>query len=98
MADELASGYPPNQRRQFIEYFAFMGLSSSLLPGVLWAKLQEQKTQKITAEMLREAEEISGLHFPDAQRDMMLKGVHENRDLYKQRREGHVDVPAPPAL
>ncbi len=98
MADELAPCYRANQRRQFIEYFAFLGLSSSLLPGVLWAKLQEQKTQKITAEMLREAEEISGLHFTDAQRDMMLKGVNENRDMYKQLREVHLDVTVPPAL
>lgn len=98
MADELSSGYRPNQRRQFIEYFALIGLSSSLLPGVLWAKLQEQKTQKITAAMLREAEEISGLHFTDAQRDMMLKGVNENRDMYKQLREVHLDVTVQLAL
>ncbi len=52
-----------------------MGLSSTLLPGVSWAKLQEQKPQKITKEMLRDAEEIAGLHFTDAQRDMMLDGV-----------------------
>src|SRR6266568_7354659 len=98
MPDELASGYPPIQRRQFIEYFAFMGLSRSLLPGVLWAKLQEQKGQKITREMLRDAEEISGLHFTDAQRDMMLKGVNENRDMYKELRQVHLDVTVPPAL
>jgi Asp-tRNA(Asn)/Glu-tRNA(Gln) amidotransferase A subunit family amidase len=98
MAGEPASAYPPNQRRQFIEYFAFMGLSSSLLPGVLWAKLQEQEAQKITREMLREAEEISGLHFTDAQRDTMLKGLNENRDLYKELRQVHLDVTIPPAL
>src|SRR5260370_42571033 len=97
MADGLASGYRVNQRRQFIEYFAFMGLSSSLLPGVLWAKLQEQRTQKITGEMLREAEEISGLHFTDAQRDMMLKGVNENLHMYEELRKVHLNVTIPPA-
>jgi hypothetical protein len=45
MADELASNYLPNQRRQFIQYFASMGLSNSLLPGVLWAKLYEQRAE-----------------------------------------------------
>ncbi len=98
MADELASGYPPNQRRQFIQYFASMGLSSSLLPGVLWAKLQEQKAQKITREMLRDAEEISGLHFTDAQREMMLEGVNQNREIYKELRQVHLDVGVPPAF
>src|SRR6266478_930351 len=55
-----------NSRRQFIEYFAGIGLSSTLLPGVLWADMQQLKTQKITKEMLKNAEEIAGLNFTDA--------------------------------
>jgi len=43
VADKLSSDYPPNQRRQFLQYFASVGLSSSLLPGVLWAKLHEPR-------------------------------------------------------
>jgi Asp-tRNA(Asn)/Glu-tRNA(Gln) amidotransferase A subunit family amidase len=74
-----------------------MGLSSSLLPGILWAKLHEQKAQKVTREMLRDAEEISGLHFTDAQREMMLQGVNQNRDMYKELRQVHLDVSVPPA-
>jgi Asp-tRNA(Asn)/Glu-tRNA(Gln) amidotransferase A subunit family amidase len=97
MADELASNYLPNQRRQFIQYFASMGLSTSLLPGVLWAKLYEKKAQKITREMLRDAEAISGLHFTDAQREMMLEGVNQNRDIYEELRQIHLDVSVPPA-
>jgi len=96
MAGELASG--PNQRRRFIEYFALSGLSSTLLPGVLWGKLQEQSAQKITLEMLRDAEEIAGLDFTDAQREMMLKGVNQNRDIYKELRQVHLDVSVPPAF
>ena len=97
MADELPSDYPPNQRRQFLQYFASMGLSSSLLPGVLWAKLHEQGAQKITREMLLDAEEISGLHFTDVQRKMMLDGVNQNRDMYRELRQVHLDVSVPPA-
>jgi Asp-tRNA(Asn)/Glu-tRNA(Gln) amidotransferase A subunit family amidase len=97
MADELPSDYPLNQRRQFLQYFASMGLSSSLLPGVLWAKLHEQQAQKITREMLLDAEEISGLHFTDVQREMMLDGVNQNRDMYRELRQVHLDVSVPPA-
>src|SRR5215475_5607521 len=79
VGDKLSSDYPPNRSRQFLQYFASMGLSSSLLPGVLWAKLHEEKAQKITREILRDAEEIAGLHFTDAQREMMLSGVNQNR-------------------
>ncbi len=92
MADELSSDDSPNQRRRFLQYFASIGLSSSLLPGVLWAKLHEQKAQKITREMLRDAEEIAGLHFTDAQREMMLSGVNQNRDIYKERKRKPKDV------
>jgi len=98
VADKLSSDYPPNQRRQFLQYFASVGLSSSLLPGVLWAKLHEQKAQKITREMLRDAEEIAGLHFTDAQREMMLSGVNQNRDIYKELRQVHLDPSIAPAL
>jgi len=97
MAGELSSDCPLNRRRQFLQYFASMGLSSSLLPGILWAKLHEQKAQKVTREMLRDAEEISGLHFTDAQREMMLEGVNQNRDMYKELRQVHLDVSVPPA-
>jgi len=98
MTDELASEYPPNQRRRFIEYFALTGLSTTLLPGVLWAKLQEQKATAITREMLLDAEEVAGLHFTDAQREMMLQGVNQNRDMYKELRQVHLDVSVPPAF
>jgi len=98
MPDDLASSHRSSQRRQFIEYFACIGLSSSLLPGVLWARLQEQKTQKITREMLREAEELTGLHFTDAQRDIMLNGVNENLGMYQELRQVHLDSTVSPAL
>jgi Asp-tRNA(Asn)/Glu-tRNA(Gln) amidotransferase A subunit family amidase len=97
MADELSSDDSPNQRRRFLQYFASIGLSSSLLPGVLWAKLHELKAQKITLEMLLDAEEISGLHFTDVQREMMLDGVNQNRDMYRELRQVHLDVSVPPA-
>ena len=98
MADKLSSDHPPNQRRQFLQYFASVGLSSSLLPGVLWAKLHQQKAQKITREMLRDAEEIAGLHFTDTEREMMLSGVNQNRDIYKELRQVHLDPSIAPAL
>ena len=41
-------------RRRFLTYFSGLGLSSTLLPGVLWARLQEEETPKITADMLKE--------------------------------------------
>lgn len=85
-------------RRNFITLFATVGLSSTLFPGVLWAQVQEKKTEKITKEMLAAAENISGVHFTDAQREMMLKWVNSNHDLYGELHKLHIDISVPPAL
>ena len=39
------------ERRQFLSYFAALGLSSSRFPNVLWGKLQEHGTRRVTAEV-----------------------------------------------
>ena len=87
----------PN-RRNFIAFFAGLGLSSTLLPGVLWAQVQEKPAQKITKEMLIVAEQIAGLNFTDAQREMMLEGVNGNLNFYEELRRVPLDVSDVPAL
>lgn len=87
-----------SNRRNFIAIFGMLGLSSTLLPGVLWAQLQEKRSDKITKEMLAAAENISGVHFTDAQRNMMLEWVNDNSDLYAQLHELAIDISVPPAL
>ena len=47
-------------RRRFLSYFASVGLSSTLLPGVLWARVQQEKAERITSAMLRDALAIAG--------------------------------------
>lgn len=54
-------------------YFAGIGLSSTLLPGVLWAKVAEG--MEITAATIAAAEEMAGLKFDDAERAMMVDGL-----------------------
>ena len=87
-----------SNRRHFIAFFSSLGLSSTLFPGVLWAQVREKATQKITKEMLVAAEQIAGLHFTDAQREMMLAGVNENSAFYDEVRRVHLDVSVAPAL
>jgi len=85
-------------RRNFIAYFAGLGLSSTLFPGVLWAQVQQRSAQKITKEMLIAAERIAGLNFTDAQREMMLLGVNGNLAFYEELRRVNLDVSDVPAL
>lgn len=60
-------------RRAFMGYFTSIGLGSTLLPGVLWAKAA--KGEEINAAAIACAEEIAGLKFDDAEREMMLDGL-----------------------
>jgi Asp-tRNA(Asn)/Glu-tRNA(Gln) amidotransferase A subunit family amidase len=51
-------------RRKFLAAFSATGLSSTLLPGVLWAQIQPG-TRTISVEMIREAAHLAGIALSD---------------------------------
>jgi Asp-tRNA(Asn)/Glu-tRNA(Gln) amidotransferase A subunit family amidase len=62
-------------RRQFMGYFAGVGLGSTLFPGVLWAKISAGAD--ITVETIASAEEVAGITFDPAERELMLDGLKQ---------------------
>jgi Asp-tRNA(Asn)/Glu-tRNA(Gln) amidotransferase A subunit family amidase len=74
------------QRRRFLAFFASAGLSSTLLPGALWAQAQSQGANKITLDMLKAAETIAGLEFTDAERELLIDGVNQHLTHYQRLR------------
>jgi hypothetical protein len=86
------------QRRQFLAYFGGLGLSSTLLPGVLWGTLQEQNAQRVTLEMLRDAAAVADLAFTDRELDAMLAGVNQNLTTYAELRSVRADNSLAPPL
>ena len=62
-------------RRTFMGYFAGLGLTTSLFPGVLWAKVAAG--EEITLASIAAAEEIAGVQFDPAEREMMLDGLKQ---------------------
>src|SRR3984957_2512874 len=84
-------------RRRFLGCFTGIGLSSTLLPGVLWAQMQRDGAQKISPEMLKDALAVSGLSYSDADQKAMLQAVNRNLSNYETLHELHIpnDV-APP--
>jgi Asp-tRNA(Asn)/Glu-tRNA(Gln) amidotransferase A subunit family amidase len=62
-------------RRHFMGYFAGIGLSSTLFPGVLWAKLAAGAD--ITVDTIASAEEVAGIHFDATERELMLDGLKQ---------------------
>jgi hypothetical protein len=74
-------------RRHFLAYFSGLGLSSTLLPGVLWAKMQEEQVQEVTKEMISSAEQLAGLEFTDQERESMVEGLNQNLERYQELRD-----------
>lgn len=85
-------------RRAFVNYFTGIGLASTLLPGALWARLQQQQEDRITKQMIKEAEALAGLEFTDAERDAIVRGVNANARSYAQLRTVELPNSVPPAV
>ena len=85
-------------RRRFLAYFTSAGLSATLLPGILWARLQEAKALRVSKQMLTEAEGLAGLEFTDAERDLMLEGLDDFLKNYEDLRKVPLDNSVVPAL
>jgi Asp-tRNA(Asn)/Glu-tRNA(Gln) amidotransferase A subunit family amidase len=85
-------------RRRFVAYLSGLGLSPTLLPGILWAESQEDKVMKITKEMLQDAERLAGFEFTDTERDLMVEGLNDYLESYKKLRKVSLDNSLTPAF
>jgi Asp-tRNA(Asn)/Glu-tRNA(Gln) amidotransferase A subunit family amidase len=81
MSDDssLVGGY---DRRKFLGYFSAIGLGSTLLPGVLWARVAGG--EDITPATIACAEEITGLTFSEEQRQQMVEGLKSQATQIQQ--------------
>src|ERR1051326_7828959 len=84
-------------RRRFLSCFSGIGLSGTLLPGVLWAQVQQSGAQQVTQEMLKDALTVSGLSFPEEDQKAMLQSVNQNLTKFEEIRNLHIpnDVSPP---
>lgn len=83
-------------RRTFMSYFASIGLGSTLLPGVLWAKAAGGA--EITAATIAAAEELAGLSFDEAERAMMVDGLKTNQSRIAALHKVEIPNSLSPAL
>jgi hypothetical protein len=60
-------------RRDFLAVCSRFGLTTTLLPGVLWAMADEKG--KITREMIDNAAAIADVHILDEYKEMMLDSL-----------------------
>ena len=74
-------------RRRFVAHFASIGLGSTLLPGVLWAEMQQTGAKTINADMLKTALSMSGLEFSETDRASMLENANQTLTRWEAQRK-----------
>ena len=84
-------------RRRFMTFFSGVGLGSTLVPGILWAKMQEAGAPAITLEMLTTALKLGGVEYTEDERKAMVNGANQNLTRANAIRKFHIpnDVSPP---
>jgi Asp-tRNA(Asn)/Glu-tRNA(Gln) amidotransferase A subunit family amidase len=91
-----SAGASKHDRREFLAYFSSVGLGSTLLPGVLWARIAAGA--EITKETIATAEEIAGMSFTDEERAMMVRSLNNQRQQIDALHKVPLDNSVSPAI
>ena len=73
-------------RRRFMAVCAGAGLGTTLVPGILWARMQDAATQALTPAMVAEALRLSGVDLPDAEQQALVESANRNLTQYRELR------------
>jgi Asp-tRNA(Asn)/Glu-tRNA(Gln) amidotransferase A subunit family amidase len=85
-------------RRRFMAHFAGIGLGATLVPGVLWARMQDAGAQAINVAMITDALKVAGLeNFSDEERQAMVQSANRSLTTYQALHDLHIpnDVSPP---
>jgi Asp-tRNA(Asn)/Glu-tRNA(Gln) amidotransferase A subunit family amidase len=84
-------------RRRFLTSCAGAGLGGTLVPGVLWARLQDSGASAVTLPMLTEALALAGIELPEEDRKAMVDGANAQLERLRELRAFHIpnDVSPP---
>jgi Asp-tRNA(Asn)/Glu-tRNA(Gln) amidotransferase A subunit family amidase len=83
-------------RRTFLSVCSSLGLTTTLLPGVLWGLAEEKK--KITREMIDQAAAIADVPIADEYKDMMLESLNSLPESFKAIYDLHISNAVAPAI
>src|SRR6478736_2508083 len=92
----LFTGAPMLDRRSFLAVCSRLGLTTTLLPGVLWAMADEKS--KVTREMIDKAAAIADVHIADEYRDMMLEDLNSYTEGFDAIYALHIKNEVAPAV
>ena len=77
--------------------FAGAGLGTTLVPGVLWARVQDSGANKVTMAMVDEALKLSGITIAEDEKNNLVETANRNLAGYEEIRKLHIppDVSPP---
>src|SRR3954466_8438684 len=65
-------------RRRFMATFAGAGLGTTLVPGVLWARMQDAGASRVTLAMVTDALKTSGIDLPEEEKTNIVDAANRN--------------------
>ena len=83
-------------RRAFLAVCSRLGISATLLPGVLWAMADDGG--KITGDMIDKAAALADVKIPDEDKDMMLESLNNMTKGYDAIYALHMKNDIAPAI
>ena len=86
---------PIVDRRSFMLQVSALGFGGSFA-SALWAGVQDQ--ERVTLEVLRDAEVMAGLEFTPDEREVMLGGLNQQLEAYEALRTVSIPNQVPPAF
>src|SRR5436190_24277136 len=78
-------------RRRFLTHFSAIGLGTTLVPGVLWARMQDANTDRVTLAMITDALKLSGIELPESEREAIVRTANQNLERIEEVRK--MDIP-----
>jgi Asp-tRNA(Asn)/Glu-tRNA(Gln) amidotransferase A subunit family amidase len=84
-------------RRRFMATFAGAGLGSTLVPGVLWARMQDAAAQRVTLAMVDDALKLAGIEIGEEEKKNLVETANRNLTGFEELRKLHIppDVSPP---
>lgn len=83
-------------RRRFMTHFAGIGLGTTLVPGILWARMQDQGAAQLTLQMVSDALRLSGVEVSDADQKQMVESANRALTTYEEVRKISIPLDVSP--
>lgn len=83
-------------RRRFITHFASVGLGTTLVPGVLWARMQDVGASQVTLPMLADALKMSGIELSEEDSKQLVESANRNLTSLEELRKIQIPLDVSP--